>query len=130
MPIRHRSLAVAACALLLAAGALAAQSAPPAAPATPSPAIDDPFIWLEDVEGERALAWVRERNARSLGLLQSDPRYDSLHTAALAIVNATDRIASPAFFGDELSNFWQDREHVRGPGPGPLERQPKGPPAP
>lgn len=106
MPTRLRSLAVAACALLIAGGSLAAQ--------TPAPAPEDPFIWLEDVEGERSLAWVRERNTRSLGVLQGDARYDSLHTAALAIVNATDRIASPRFFGDGISNFWQDREHVRG----------------
>ena len=25
----------------------------------------DPYLWLEEVEGERALAWVREQNARS-----------------------------------------------------------------
>src|SRR6185295_3492333 len=28
-------------------------------PATPTP--DDPFQWLEDVQGEKALNWVRER---------------------------------------------------------------------
>ncbi|MGW7310289.1 hypothetical protein ACWGI1_32590, partial [Streptomyces sp. NPDC054835] len=25
----------------------------------------DPYLWLEEVEGERALAWVRERNAET-----------------------------------------------------------------
>ena len=30
-------------------------------PATTEP--DDPFLWLEEVQGDRALAWVRERNA-------------------------------------------------------------------
>ena len=27
------------------------------------PAAEDPYLWLEDVSGDRALAWVRERNA-------------------------------------------------------------------
>ncbi len=26
---------------------------------------DDPFLWLEEVQGERALAWVREQTART-----------------------------------------------------------------
>ena len=34
----------------------------PAVPdAVVEPARDDPFLWLEDVEGDRALDWVRER---------------------------------------------------------------------
>ena len=34
---------------------------------------DDPFLWLEDVTGDRALAWVRERNAESTAeLTKSD----------------------------------------------------------
>src|SRR5687768_2794096 len=75
---------------------------------------DDPHIWLEEVEGERALAWVRERNARTLGVLQGDPRYQRMYDAALRIVEATDRIAAPAFRGRVLYNFWQDSAHVRG----------------
>ena len=49
---------------------------------------DDPFMWLEDVEGERALTWVRAQNARSLPVLQNDPRYAKLEQDALAIVRA------------------------------------------
>jgi crotonobetainyl-CoA:carnitine CoA-transferase CaiB-like acyl-CoA transferase len=36
---------------------------------------NDPYLWLEDVEGERALSWVREQNAQSLAQLESDPRF-------------------------------------------------------
>ena len=36
---------------------------------------DDPFLWLEEVEGEAALGWVAAQNARSLAALESDPRY-------------------------------------------------------
>lgn len=109
MPTLKRISALAAIlsgAFLLSAPALRAQSSP--APA------EDPFLWLEEVESTRSLDWVRERNARSLGVLQGDPRYAGLHAAALDIVNATDRIANPSFSGDLISNFWQDREHIRG----------------
>lgn len=75
---------------------------------------DDPFLWLEEVEGERALAWVREQNARTLGILQGDPRYQRMHDDALRIVEATDRIAFPTFRGGVIYNFWQDPTRVRG----------------
>ena len=39
----------------------------------------DPFLWLEDVMGERALAWVRQRNAESEDLLQAQPGFEALH---------------------------------------------------
>ena len=75
---------------------------------------DDPFLWLEEVEGARALAWVRAENARSLALLEGDPRYRGMYREALAVVTAADRIPYPSFLGDRLVNFWQDEVHVRG----------------
>jgi prolyl oligopeptidase len=75
---------------------------------------EDPFLWLEDVEGEKALDWVREQNARTLALLEADPRYQKLYETALKIITAEDRIPYPMFLGDGLSNFWQDAAHVRG----------------
>ncbi len=74
----------------------------------------DPFVWLEDVLGDSALRWVRERNARSLGELEGDPRFAQLNARAVEIVNATDRIPSPGFSAGLITNFWQDAEHVRG----------------
>ena len=41
-----------------------------------APEPHDPRLWLEDVQGERALAWVRERNAESEAVLGSDPRFE------------------------------------------------------
>src|SRR5262245_30769773 len=36
-----------------------------AQPAAAQPSIPDPYLWLEDVEGQRALDWVHAENARS-----------------------------------------------------------------
>ena len=75
----------------------------------------DPYLWLEEIDGERAMAWVEEHNSRSLGVLQGDPRYEGLHEQALALVQARDRIPSPGFTHDGMiDNFWQDATHVRG----------------
>lgn len=80
----------------------------------------DPYLWLEEVEGERAMAWVKQQNEASLGTLQGDPRYQGLHDSALAILEARDRIPAPGFTtglqgeAQGISNFWQDATNVRG----------------
>ena len=79
-----------------------------------SAAQDDPFLWLEGVENEQALNWVRKQNDRSLQELKGDERFEGLYEAALTIVNSTDRIAAPQIVGNKVRNFWQDATHVRG----------------
>jgi prolyl oligopeptidase len=84
--------------------------------AEPHPVSDsvDPYLWLEDIHGARALAWIETENARSLKVLKGDPRYERFHNAALEIVNATDRIPAPALIGSTIYNYWQDPTNVRG----------------
>ncbi len=95
-------------ALIMTAATLSAAAASAQTP-------EDPFTWMEEIEGTRALDWARAENARSLPVLQNDARYAGLHQAALDIVNAKDRIPGVGFSGDgTLGNFWQDATHVRG----------------
>ena len=90
-------------------------SQPTTAAAPPAEAgADDPYLWLEDIHGERAMTWVEQENARSLAVLKGDPRYDTFHQDALKIVNATDRIPGPDLVGTAVYNFWQDPTNVRG----------------
>jgi prolyl oligopeptidase len=120
--IRHTGLAALLASTLLGAPVIA-QTLPGHTPPNP-PLMEggfattdatDPYIWLEEVEGERAMAWVEAQNTRSLGILQGDPRYQGLHDEALALVEARDRIAMPSFNRDgTVDNFWQDGTHVRG----------------
>lgn len=115
---------VAALAVLLASTSLTpsamAQTTSAAAPAVPAggfatSAETDPYLWLEEVDGARAMEWVHAQNARTLGILQGDPRYATLHQEALDIVQSRDRIPSPGFTHDgHIDNFWQDAQHVRG----------------
>lgn len=111
-----RRLALAALLMTGAVPALAQNTpAPAAAEGFAQSDASDPYLWLEEVEGERAMEWVRAHNARSLGVLQGDPRYETLHQQALALVESRDRIPSPGFNRDgTIDNFWQDAEHVRG----------------
>ncbi|EJL33355.1 serine protease, S9A family peptidase [Caulobacter sp. AP07] len=76
---------------------------------------DDPYRWMEEIEGTRAMDWARAQNAATLPKLQGDPRYAALEAQALAILNAKDRVPGVSFAGDgALRNFWQDADHVRG----------------
>ncbi len=74
----------------------------------------DPRLWLEDIEAPRALAWVKERNVKTLDELKSDPRFKKVEADARAVVLATDRIPLPELHGRWIYNFWQDEKSVRG----------------
>nr|MDP9105427.1 prolyl oligopeptidase family serine peptidase [Candidatus Eremiobacteraeota bacterium] len=83
---------------------------------TPAAAADasDPFLWLEDVNGARAVDWVKAENAKTLGVLQKDPRFPSFFATARTIAEAKDRIPYVQFVNGRVYNFWQDAVHVRG----------------
>jgi prolyl oligopeptidase len=74
----------------------------------------DPFLWLEQLEGPRALKWVHAENARTLAVLQADQRFASFYDDALKIGEAQDRLPLPRIIGGQVYNFWQDQQHVRG----------------
>jgi prolyl oligopeptidase len=75
---------------------------------------DDPYLWLEDVTGDEALAWVRERNAESLEVLTGSERFAELRDGLRAVLDSDDRIPYVRRRGELLYNFWQDGEHPRG----------------
>src|SRR6516162_5264170 len=74
----------------------------------------DPYLWLEQVDGARAMQWVKAENAKTTAVLEKDPRYAGLYKDALAIAQSKDRIPFPWFFDGAVFNFWQDADHVRG----------------
>jgi prolyl oligopeptidase len=75
---------------------------------------DDPYLWLEDVAGEKALDWVRERNATTQAHFESDPAFQALQEDLLAILDSDARIPAVSKRGDFYYNFWRDKQHVRG----------------
>ncbi|MFK8025462.1 MAG: prolyl oligopeptidase family protein [Ilumatobacter sp.] len=74
----------------------------------------DEHQWLEDVEGEAALDWVRRRNEAAEADLFRREAFDSLRRSTLEVLEADDRIAYPSLHGDKVHNFWTDAEHRRG----------------
>src|SRR5579864_7326426 len=74
----------------------------------------DPYLWLEDIHGAKALDWVNEHSAVSLKLLKADPDYSNDYNAILSLLDADDRIPMGGVHGAAVFNFWQDPGHVRG----------------
>ncbi|MBK7902517.1 MAG: S9 family peptidase [Proteobacteria bacterium] len=84
--------------------------------ATPSLAAQpaDPFDWLEEIEGAKALDWARAENARTLPVLEGDPRFAQMRAEARSILTSPTRIPVGSIHNGAVYNFWQDDTHVRG----------------
>ncbi len=75
---------------------------------------DDPYLWLEDVGGEKALDWVRQQNALSTREIEARPEFQPIEKRLLAIMDSKDRIPFVSKHGKFVYNFWRDEQHVRG----------------
>ncbi|MFM7250177.1 MAG: prolyl oligopeptidase family serine peptidase, partial [Planctomycetaceae bacterium] len=87
------------------------------APSAAGPVADephDPHQWLEEVTGEKQLAWVRERNDRVMKALADDDGFRALEGRILSILDSKDRIPTIAKIGDRFYNFWRDGKNPRG----------------
>jgi prolyl oligopeptidase len=75
---------------------------------------EDPNLWLEDVMGEKAIAWVKEQNAKSQKEIEAHPQFGMIRDKVLEVVNSRERIPFVQKRGNFYYNFWQDRNNVRG----------------
>jgi prolyl oligopeptidase len=81
---------------------------------TPAMAQDDPYLWLEDVTGEKAIAWVKEQNANSQKVLEAEPGFADLRNDIRAILDSNARIPYVNKLGDYYYNFWRDKTNPAG----------------
>lgn len=80
----------------------------------PAPIPDDPYLWLEEVDGARARAWVEGRNRVTESELEAQPRYAALSERLRAILDSNEKIPYARCHGGLLYNFWRDAVHARG----------------
>ncbi|MFE6860698.1 prolyl oligopeptidase family protein [Nocardia sp. NPDC057668] len=76
--------------------------------------VTDPYLWLEEVTGERALDWARAHNEVVMDRFASSDRFTDLQARILAMLDTDTRIAYPGRRGRWLYNFWRDAEHPKG----------------
>src|SRR5580692_872030 len=74
---------------------------------------DDPYLWLEEIEGTRALGWVEAQNAATLQRF-GDARFWADRDTLKDIFDRPDNIPGVARRGQRLFNFWRDASHPRG----------------
>lgn len=103
--------------LLLAVGS--ASAAQPAAPvassnATAATTAADPYLWLEDVQGKKAMQWVEAQNNLSTKALSAYPKYQQFYQKTLEVMDSPNKIDYPGRQGAYLYNFWRDAKHQRG----------------
>ncbi|MGK0204413.1 MAG: prolyl oligopeptidase, partial [Planctomycetota bacterium] len=74
----------------------------------------DPYLWLEEVLGDKPLDWVRARNAESQKALTDSERFKKMQARTLSILDSTDKVAYVAKRGEFYYNLWQDAANPRG----------------
>jgi prolyl oligopeptidase len=75
---------------------------------------EDPYLWLEDVAGEKALSWVKAQNADSQKVLEAQPGFAELRGDIRTILDSNARIPYVGKQGDFYYNFWRDKTNPAG----------------
>ena len=73
----------------------------------------DPHLWLEEVTGDDALAWVREHNEPTIAELTGE-RFEQMRAEALEVLDTDARIPYVRRRGEFLYNFWRDADNPKG----------------
>jgi prolyl oligopeptidase len=81
---------------------------------TNAPAGDDPFLWLEDIHGDRALDWVKQQNAATAKQFVDNAEFARTRDSILEVLDSEARIPYVNRMGNHLYNFWRDKAHPRG----------------
>ena len=76
--------------------------------------VDDAYLWLEEVESEKSLEWVRAQNAISDKTITNHPLFEPLQAKYIEASNDKDKIVYPTLVGDYVYNLWQDEVNERG----------------
>ena len=76
--------------------------------------VEDPHLWLEDIDAESSLDWVRARNQRTVDNVANDDGFQTLQDQLMTIYDSKDRIPYVSKQGDYFYNFWKDTDHPRG----------------
>lgn len=76
--------------------------------------LNDPYLHLEEVEGEKALTFAKTETERSVAHFKKSPYFNGLEKDFRSLLLATDRIPMVNLKNGELYNFWQDEKSVRG----------------
>ncbi|MFT6101039.1 MAG: prolyl oligopeptidase [Arenicella sp.] len=74
----------------------------------------DSYLWLEDIDAERSMDWVRAANAETDKRLSNDALYKEIYADALSALNTKDKLPDISVIGDLVYTLKKDADHPRG----------------
>ena len=75
---------------------------------------EDPHLWLEEIDGDKALAWVAETNKATDETLASDPLYKEIYQDVLNALDSKDKLPNISLMGEWIYNLHKDATNPRG----------------
>lgn len=75
---------------------------------------EDPFLWLEVLEGKKAMQWVKEKNSVSEDYITNSPEFESIYKNILEILNSDEQLTNPEIVGNYVYDLWKDDENKLG----------------
>lgn len=91
-----------------------ALSPKPMSAKSPNSTEADNYNWLEEVQSDRALTWVKGHNTKSTALLKARPEFAPARAKVLEILNSKDKIPYVSRLGNFVYNLWTDEKNQRG----------------
>ncbi|QRF57234.1 prolyl oligopeptidase family protein [Variovorax paradoxus] len=74
----------------------------------------DPFLWLEDIDGTQSLDWAKARNAETVQRHAQSARFRQIEQGLLEVLDSDDRIPMVYKVDTLYYNFWRDKAHPKG----------------
>lgn len=74
---------------------------------------DDPYLWLEEIDGAEAVAWVERQNVATLQRY-GDAAFAKDRDALRVLLDSPDNLPYVRRRGAHLYNFWKDAANPRG----------------
>ena len=74
---------------------------------------NDPWLWLEEVEGKRATDWAEAQTVTTLARF-GDARFEADRDILRTLLDRPENLPIPTRRGGLLYNFWRDAAHPRG----------------
>lgn len=78
--------------------------------------LSDSYIWLEDIEAEKSLDWVRQHNEKTTQefAIENKKSFNKNYKGILKMLESNAKIAYPSVMNEYVYNFWRDQKHIKG----------------
>lgn len=74
----------------------------------------DPYLWLENIHGAKAMDWVKAQNTATAKRFASSAEFKADEARILEVLDSDAHIPYVERMGKYLYNFWRDKAHPRG----------------